>query len=78
LTFEPTNRSGVFEPVCTHPDHQRRGLARALMLEGMRRLRDLGTLTACVDTGDMEPANALYRVCGFTEEYRGRWFEQTF
>lgn len=77
LTAEPSSRSGVFEPVCTHPDHVRKGLARGLMLEGMRRLRDLGTLTACVDTGDMGPANALYRAVGFTEEYRGHWWEKT-
>jgi hypothetical protein len=29
-----------------------------------------------VETGDMEPANALYRVCGFTEEYRGHDYER--
>jgi len=46
------------------------------MLEGMRRLLELGALSATVETGDMEPANALYRVCGFTEEYRGHDFER--
>jgi ribosomal protein S18 acetylase RimI-like enzyme len=71
VTYEPLCRYGVFEPVCTHPAHQRRGLARALMLEGMRRLRDLGALNAHVDTGDMEQANAFYDSMGFTEAYRG-------
>jgi mycothiol synthase len=78
VTFDAINRFGVFEPVCTHPDHQRKGLARALMLEGMRRLRDRGALSASVETGEMEPANALYRSCGFTEEYHGRWFARMF
>jgi GNAT superfamily N-acetyltransferase len=76
VNWEPINRLGIFEPVCTHPDHLRKGLARSLMLEGMRRLRALGALTAVVETGDMEPANALYRVCGFTEEYRGHDYER--
>ena len=71
VTFDEVNRHGIIEPVCTHPDHGRRGLARALILEGLRRLRELGAVTASVDTGDMEPANALYRAIGFTESYRG-------
>ena len=74
VTYEPVDRYGIFEPVCTHPDHQRRGLARALMFEGMRRLRALGALTATVDTGDMVPANALYDSMGFTEAYRGHYW----
>ena len=42
VTYDEANRRGIFEPVVTHPDHRRRGLARALMLEGMRRARALG------------------------------------
>jgi GNAT superfamily N-acetyltransferase len=76
VNYEPINHFGIFEPVCTHPDHQRKGLARSLMFEGLRRLKALGALTAVVETGDMEPANALYRVCGFTEEYRGHDYER--
>lgn len=76
VNYEPINRYGVFEPVCTHPEHLRKGLARSLMLEGLRRLKALGALSAVVETGDMEPANALYRVCGFTEEYRGHDYER--
>ncbi len=69
---DEVNRHGIIEPVCTHPDHTRRGLATALILDGLGRLRDLGAVTASVDTGDMGPANALYRSIGFTESYRGR------
>jgi predicted N-acetyltransferase YhbS len=76
VTYEQADRHGIFEPVCTHAMHLRNGLARALILEGMRRLREQGALSACVETGDMEPANALYRACGFTEGYRGHWFER--
>jgi ribosomal protein S18 acetylase RimI-like enzyme len=71
LTLDEPNRHGIVEPVCTHPDHRRLGLAQALILEGLARLRALGAATCHVETGDMAPANALYRSIGFTEEYRG-------
>jgi GNAT superfamily N-acetyltransferase len=70
VTLDEVNRNGVFEPVCTHPAHVRRGLARALLFEGIRRLRALDAATADVETGDAEAANAFYASCGFTEEYR--------
>lgn len=68
--LDPVNAHGVFEPVCTHPGHRRLGLARTLMLEGLRRLRAAGAVTAAVDTGDAEEANAFYRSLGFAAEYR--------
>ena len=71
VPYDDANRRGIFEPVCTHPDHQRQGLARALMLEGLHRLRALGALDATVDTGDAVAANAFYTAMGFTEAYRG-------
>jgi mycothiol synthase len=70
IPYDAVNRRGIYEPVCTHPAHQRRGLARALMLEGLHRLKTLGAIDATVDTGDMVPANALYSAMGFTEAYR--------
>ena len=76
VCWDSWNRRAVFEPVCTHPDHRRRGLAKALMLEGMRRARDLGAEVVDVGTGDMDPANALYASLPFTETYRGRYWEK--
>jgi GNAT superfamily N-acetyltransferase len=70
IPYDEINRRGIYEPVCTHPDHQRKGLARALMTEGLHRLRALGAVDATVDTGDMTPANALYTAMGFTEAYK--------
>ena len=69
LTFDEPNLRGIIEPVCTHPEHLRRGLAGALIQEGLRRLKDLGTTDVYVDTGDMPPANRLYKAVGFTEAY---------
>jgi ribosomal protein S18 acetylase RimI-like enzyme len=71
FTLDEANRHAIIEPVCTHPDHRQLGLGSALIGEGLRRLRDLGAATCDVETGDMIPANALYRSIGFTEEYRG-------
>jgi N-acetylglutamate synthase-like GNAT family acetyltransferase len=67
IPYDEPNRYGIFEPVCTHPDHQRKGLARALMAEGLLRLRALGAVDVTVDTGDMAAANAFYTAMGFTE-----------
>jgi mycothiol synthase len=81
ITFEPTNRYGIFEPVCTHPDHLRRGLARALMFEGLRRLKALGAADVYVGSGDAVhavPANRLYDSVGFTEAYKGYVWRKVF
>ena len=70
IPYDEANRLGIFEPVCTHPDHLRRGLARALMTEGLLRLWAMGAQEAIVGTGDMVAANGLYTGMGFTEAYR--------
>lgn len=59
LWFDDVTRSAYFEPVATVPAHQRRGLAKALMTEGLRRLQRMGALIALV-CGYGEAANALY------------------
>jgi mycothiol synthase len=78
IPYDMENRRGIFEPVCTHPDHRRRGLAASLMREGLLRLRSLSAQDVTVDTGDMEPANGLYDSLGFTEAYRGYVWRKLF
>ena len=64
--FDEVNRIGVFEPVGTHPDYQRRGLGKVVLAEGLRRLRDLGAERAFViSLGRGVAANALYESVGF-------------
>lgn len=41
---------GIFEPMGTHPDFRGRRLARALLAEGLRRLRDMGHRRARIGT----------------------------
>lgn len=69
--YDPANRAGIFEPVGCAPAHQRRGLARAVMHAGLRRLLNLGAATALVSTGARRaPANRLYEAVGFREVAR--------
>jgi GNAT superfamily N-acetyltransferase len=78
MAYDEINHFGIFEPVCTHPDHRQKGLARSLMFEGMRRLRSLGATDIYVDTGDAVPANRLYAAVGFTEAYMGYIWRKDF
>ncbi len=64
--FDDVTRTVVFEPVGTHPDHQRRGLGRAVAAEGLRRALRLGATLATVGSYSA-PAHALYASLGFTE-----------
>lgn len=71
IILEPVNRSAVYEPVCTHPDHRRKGLARILMLECLHRVKARGARQVFVETGQGEAANRLYDSFLFTEKYTG-------
>ena len=77
IWYDETTRSGYFEPVGTTPEHQRNGLARALLCEGMRRLKHLGA-TLCMTAGGTPPANALYQAvlgpdCDLYQPWEKRW-----
>ncbi len=66
LWLDGVNQIGHFEPVGTHRDFQRRGLARALMLHALRELQVHGMQTATVThAADNQPALALYSGLGF-------------
>jgi ribosomal protein S18 acetylase RimI-like enzyme len=66
IWFDDVTRTGAFEPVGTAPAHQRRGLGKAVMCEGLRRLGRLGATLAFVGSYEA-PAHALYASVGFTE-----------
>ncbi len=76
-TYDERNRRGIIEPVCTHPDHRRRGLAHALVIEVITRLKELGATDVFVDTGDDASADAFYESVGFTEAYHGNVWSKT-
>jgi len=64
--FDDVTRSGAFEPVGTAPTHRRRGLGKAVMCEGLRRLKRMGATMAYVGSYTAE-AHTLYASVGFTE-----------
>ena len=76
IWFDDVTPSAYFEPVATVPAHRRRGLGRAVMTEGLRRLQRLGATTAFV--GGLNPAaNALYRsVIGPDYELYESWVKE--
>lgn len=75
VTLEPVNGLAIVEPVCTHPDHRRRGLAETLIRDGLERARQRGATQACVDTGSGDAANRLYAAVGFGEVFVEREWE---
>jgi mycothiol synthase len=63
---DPASGVGLFEPLGTHPDFRGRGLGRAVMVEGLRRLRASGAEAALVTAFSAnEAAAGLYRSVGF-------------
>lgn len=74
IWYDEANRVGIFEPVACHVSHQRRGLASAVMAEGLRRLRSLGAQKAYVMSHRDDSAGAhIYRSLGF--QIIGRLFQ---
>ena len=67
---DPLTGVGLFEPVGTHPDFQRKGLGKAVMLQALERLQRLGMRQAIVTTGeDNQPAIKLYEFGGFSPHH---------
>jgi mycothiol synthase len=60
--YDDVTRATYCEPVGTMPEHQRRGLAKAVIAEGMRRSKEMGALFATVGGGGESnpPADPLY------------------
>jgi ribosomal protein S18 acetylase RimI-like enzyme len=65
--LDEANRIGAFEPVGTHPNYRRRGLAKAVLCEGLRRLKALGATMAYVGCGTGPAVTRLYEGAGFTD-----------
>ncbi len=70
MWLDEANRTVEFEPVGTHPDYRRLGLARAMMLHGMRLARASGAThatVACLGAPGHPKARGLYYSLGFRE-----------
>jgi ribosomal protein S18 acetylase RimI-like enzyme len=70
IWLDEVNKIGLFEPVGTLRDFQRRGLARALMLYALREMKKLGMEIATVEHDATNlAAFGLYQSLGFRKRY---------
>jgi GNAT superfamily N-acetyltransferase len=77
IWFDPVNAVGLFEPVGTHPDFQGKGLGKAVMAEGMRRMKAAGMRRAIVGFDpDNAAALALYTSIGFRASCYFVWYRK--
>ncbi|MGQ9548099.1 MAG: GNAT family N-acetyltransferase [Roseiflexus sp.] len=73
LWFDPINRVGEIEPLGCRTAHRHRGLARTLVLEGLRRLQGYDARRVMVFYGsepEDQPAQHFYASLGFVEQGR--------
>ena len=72
---DAANGIGHFEPVGCRPDFAGRGYARAVTIEGLRRMQARGLHTALVGTESINRrARVLYPSCGFVEVDRAHYY----
>lgn len=70
LWYDEVTKTGMFEPVATHTKHRRKGLAKAMILEGAKRLKALGCKSIYVDCfGDER--KAFYNSAGLETHETG-------
>jgi predicted N-acetyltransferase YhbS len=60
MYYVPENKVAYLEPLATDPDYRRMGLAKAIVLESMRRVRALGAEVCWVGSGQ-----PFYTAIGF-------------
>jgi GNAT superfamily N-acetyltransferase len=64
--IDPLNRIGDFGPVGARPAYRRQGLTRAVLLEGLRRMRAHGMDRVCISAVETNTAAVrLYESVGF-------------
>jgi GNAT superfamily N-acetyltransferase len=73
IFYEPTGRFAYVEPVATVPEYRRMGLAKAAVLEGIRRCTKLGATIAYV--GNDLP---VYQATGFKVFYTSQCWVRFF
>lgn len=64
VLYDDVNRTAILEPVGLVYEHHRQGIGRAMIHEGLRRVKNLGAETAYV-TNNEEGPGKLYQACGF-------------
>lgn len=70
LDIEIASDAATIDTIATHPDHQNRGIATALLQHALLLLSDRGVASLDAWTREDEPANVWYRKNGFAETFR--------
>ena len=77
--LHPEDRMGEIYILAVDPDHQRRGVASALMEHAMAAMREAGMEIVMVETGDdpgHAPSRATYEQAGFERWPVARYFRK--
>jgi GNAT superfamily N-acetyltransferase len=76
-SVDAKEKVGKTDPVATHPHFQHRGLARALLLTGLRLLKERGMMSAHLGTrGDNLAMQKTAEAVGFAIESKTIWFSK--
>jgi len=77
VRFDPLSKIAELEPVGTHPDHRKRGLARAVICESLERLEKYKpSAVVILGAAPTDGARRLYESVGFVNEgERHYWFQ---
>ncbi len=74
VRMDPASGITEFEPVGTHPDHRQKGLAKAVILEGLKRLKKHNPTVICIPgAAANEGATKLYDSLGFSRVDVSPW-----
>jgi len=78
IWLDEVNNVGIFEPVGTHSDYRRLGLARAVMQHGLQIMQENGMTTAQVTHGITNTAAyRLYQSLGFRSKHLTYGFKES-
>ena len=77
IWFDERHQVGFYEPVGTASAHRQRGLAKALLIEGFRRLSKMGATTAYLGNSAANRAgNRLYESIGMAIFDQEHWWQK--
>ncbi len=75
--MDPVSKLAELEPVGVHPDHRQKGLGKAIVFEGIKRLQDHGAEAIVIlGAASSEAATRLYDATGFERKDVHIWVKK--